>query len=106
MKSILILCAGVALGVGLAFAGAAEGKAVFGAKCQSCHGEKGEGKEALAKMLKVTMLHLGSKEVQAKSDADLKNIVAKGQGKMKGVAGLTEQQHADVVAYMRTLKQK
>jgi mono/diheme cytochrome c family protein len=79
---------------------------VYAAKCQSCHEENGAPKQALAKMLKVTMLHLGAKEVQAKTDAQLKEIVVKGQGKMKGVAGLTAQQQDDVVAYMRTLKQK
>jgi mono/diheme cytochrome c family protein len=106
MKSIVILCCGAAFGVGLAWAGAAEGKAVYAAKCQTCHEENGAPKQALAKMLKVNMLHLGSKAVQGQTDAQLKDIVVKGKGKMKGVAGLTPQQQDDVVAYMRTLKEK
>lgn len=104
-KSILAIVAGVGLGVGLAWAGAAEGKPVYTAKCQGCHGPTGEAKETIAKALKVTMLHLGSKEVQALSDAEMKDIITKGKGKMKGVAGLSAKQVDDVVAYTRTLKQ-
>ena len=46
---------------GLVSAGAPEGKAVFEAKCQPCHGPKGEGKAAIAKMFKVEMHPLGIK---------------------------------------------
>ena len=51
---------------------AAAGKADYAKKCASCHGQAGEGKDAIAKSLKVELKHLGSKEVQAMSDADLK----------------------------------
>ncbi len=87
-----------------ASAGAAEGKALFASKCQSCHGPGGEGKDAIAKMFKVTMQPLGSKEVQAKSDADLKKVITQGQGKMKPITGLEDVQVTDVVAHVRTLK--
>ena len=63
-----------------AWAGAAEGKPLFASKCAACHGANGEGKDAIAKMMKVTMKHLGSKEVQAKSDADLKKVITDGTG--------------------------
>lgn len=85
---------------------AAAGKAVYTKKCASCHGEKGEGKEATAKMMKVEMKHLGSKEVQAKSDDELKKDTTQGFGKMKGVQGLSEKDVADLIAYMRSLAQK
>ena len=88
-----------------AFAGAPEGKTVFLAKCQGCHGANGEGKAAVAKMLNATIPPLGSSEVQAKSDAELRKIIANGQGKMKAVTGLDDKQVADVVAFVRTLKQ-
>ena len=55
-------------------------------------------------MLKVTMRNLSSKEVQAKSDAELTKVITAGQGKMKPVTGLSEAKAADVVAYLRTLK--
>ena len=47
---------------------------------------------------------LGSKEIQAQTDADLKKTIIAGKGKMKPVAALTEQQVGDVVAFVRTLK--
>jgi mono/diheme cytochrome c family protein len=89
---------------GLAFAGAPEGKAIYEAKCQKCHGPNGEGKDSIAKMLKVELKHLGAKDVQAKSDADLKKIITAGEGKMKPVADVTGKDLDNVVAYVRTLK--
>ena len=97
---LFIVCSGT-----IASAGAPEGKTLFAAKCQACHGPNGEGKPAIAKMFNVTMHPLGSKEIQAKSDADLKKTIAEGQGKMKPVAGLTDAQVGDAVAFVRTLKQ-
>jgi hypothetical protein len=55
-------------------------------------------------MFNVTQAPLASKEVQAKTDAQLQAVILKGQGKMKPVAGVTEKQAADVVAFVRTLK--
>jgi mono/diheme cytochrome c family protein len=104
MRAIAILGIGVLVTVGSAYAGAAEGKALFASKCASCHGANGEGKESIAKMMKVTMRPLASKEVQAKSDADLKMGITMGQGKMKAVAGLSDPQVADIIAHLRTLK--
>jgi mono/diheme cytochrome c family protein len=83
---------------------AAAGKETFTKKCASCHGAAGEGKESVAKMMKVQLRHLGSKEVLAKSDADLKKDILQGNGKMKPVAGIDAKGADDVVAYMRTLK--
>ena len=83
---------------------AAAGKALYTSKCATCHGAAGEGKEAIAKMMKVEMKHLGSKEVQAKSDADLKKTIGEGGGKMKAVTGLKDAEVANLIAYVRTLK--
>lgn len=85
-------------------AGPTEGKEVYNAKCKSCHGESGQGNPAIAKMMKVEMRPLGSKEVQAASDADLKKIITEGKGKMRPVAGLSAKQVDDVIAFVRTLK--
>ena len=83
---------------------AAAGKEAYTKKCASCHGAAGEGKDAVAKMLKVEIRHLGSKEVQAKSDAELKKDIREGTGKMKAVAGIDANAADDVVAHLRTLK--
>jgi mono/diheme cytochrome c family protein len=85
---------------------AAAGKDAYMKKCASCHGQAGEGKDAIAKMLKVTLAHLGSKEVQAKSDADLKKIQLEGMGKMKPVKDVNAQMADDILAFMRTLPKK
>ena len=81
-----------------------DGKTVYAKKCASCHGDKGEGKPAIAKSLKVEFRHLGAPEVQAKSDADLAKSINDGAGKMKPVKGLSEADVKAVIAHVRTLK--
>src|SRR6185369_3880413 len=104
MTNTIIVTLALVVSAGLSWAGAPEGKEIYTAKCAPCHGANGEGKAAIAKMLNVTQAPLASKEVQAKSDDQLKQVILKGQGKMKPVAGVTEKQAADVVAFVRTLK--
>jgi len=108
MKSILAIVAITAIVACItpAFAAgdAAAGKETYSKKCSSCHGTAGEGKDTLAKMLKVELHPLGSKEVQDQSDADLKRVIAEGKGKMKAVAGVDAKTVDDLIAYLRTLK--
>jgi mono/diheme cytochrome c family protein len=80
------------------------GKALYDKSCATCHGADGTAKEAIAKMMKVEIPHLGSKDVQAKSDADLKKVVTAGYEKMKPVKGLADKDLANIIAYVRTLK--
>jgi len=87
----------LAVGASQAFAGAAEGKAIYDTKCKGCHKADGSGMAAMK------MRALGSAEVQAKSDAELKKDITTGVGKMKAQS-VTEAQAADLVAYIRTLK--
>ena len=105
MKTTLLATISLAASLGLMYAGAPEGKTVYVAKCQGCHGANGEGKAAIGKMFNVTMPVLGSKDVQAKSDADLKKVITDGHGKMKPVTGMDDKQVADCVAFLRTLKE-
>lgn len=88
---------------GSALADAAAGKALYMTKCKGCHGVDGTGNPTIAKMLNVTLKPLGSKAVQAKSDADLKKDSTAGTGRMKPVK-LTDAEAGDVVAFLRTLK--
>jgi mono/diheme cytochrome c family protein len=81
------------------------GKASYNKKCATCHGKDGMAKPAMAKMFKVEMRHLGSEEVQGLGDDAMTKIIVEGQGKMKAVKGLSEADVANVVAYVRTLKQ-
>ena len=112
MKNVSGILAVIALAVLVALApalwaaaNAEAGKALYDKKCSSCHGKLGEGNPGIAKAMKVELRHLGSKEVQAKSDADLKKDTVEGIGKMKGIK-LTDAEATDVIAYIRTLKQK
>jgi mono/diheme cytochrome c family protein len=98
----LVLSATI-LGLVLAGSALADGKAVYDAHCKNCHGADGAGNPAIAKMLKVTLKPLSSKDVQSKSDADLKKDIATGTGKMKPVK-LSDADATAVVGYLRTLK--
>jgi mono/diheme cytochrome c family protein len=97
MRFLPVCAVFLAVGAVQAFGAAADGKAVYDAKCKACHKADGAGMAAMK------MRALGSAEVQAKSDADLKKDITAGNGKMKPVA-VTDPQAADLVAYLRTLK--
>jgi cytochrome c553 len=87
----------------LAAADVEAGKAAYDKACRSCHGADGKGNPAIAKAMKVELRALGSKEVQAKSDAELAKDITQGVGKMKPVK-MADDQVKNVVAYMRTMK--
>ncbi len=82
---------------------AKEGKAVYSRSCQGCHGMKGEGNPGIAKMMHVTMLPLGSKEVQSKTDAQLRKDIVDGIGKMPPQRSLSAKEVDNVIAYIREL---
>jgi mono/diheme cytochrome c family protein len=101
------LAVALSLTCAVRFAQAADakaGEATYAAKCKMCHGATGVANPAIAKMLNVEMRPLGGTEVQALSDAALATLSKNGKGKMKPVAGMTDAQVADVVAFMRTFK--
>jgi cytochrome c6 len=85
-------------------ADAAAGAQLYAGKCQGCHGKTGEGNPAMAKALKVEMRPLSSADVQKKSDGDLKMNITGGNGKMKGISGLSAADQDNLVAHLRTLK--
>ena len=80
------------------------GKATYDRQCATCHSPDGTPKDAVAKMLKVEIRHLGSKEVQARSDAEIQKIILEGYQKMKPQK-LAEKDVANVIAHIRTLAQ-
>ena len=82
---------------------AADGAAVYKAKCASCHGPDGAGQTAMGK--KMNLRDLGSPEVQKQTDAELYAWTADGKGKMPGYkTKLTEAEIKALVSFMRTLK--
>jgi len=98
-RSQVVLAVVVSLASAVGFA--QDGGATYKAKCQMCHGATGTPSAGMAKM--------GVKPV---SDPDIKKLsadqmaaaVKNGKGKMKPVAGLTDAQIKDSVAYYRSLK--
>ncbi|HXE74752.1 MAG TPA: cytochrome c [Candidatus Xenobia bacterium] len=100
---LVLVVAGLVAAPAFSAGKADAGKAVYDKKCASCHAKDGAGNPGIAKAMKVELRHLGSKEVQAKSDADLKKDIVEGTGKMKAVK-LTDAEAADVIAFVRTLK--
>ena len=100
---IALFLAGLPL---LAAGDAAAGKDAYMKKCASCHGPDGLGKDQIAQMMKIKFTPLGAKEVQAKSDADLKKISIEGGGKMKAVKDVDNKMAEDIVAFLRTFAKK
>src|SRR6266498_2150182 len=100
---ILIFLAGLPL---FAAGDAAAGKDAYMKKCASCHGPDGLGKDQIAQMMKIKFTPLGAKEVQAKSDADLKKIPLEGAGKMKAVKDFDDKTAEDIIAFVRTFAKK
>jgi mono/diheme cytochrome c family protein len=79
------------------------GQASYTKACASCHSADGTPKDAIAKMMKVEMRHLGDPGVQAKTDAELRKDILEGTGKMKAVKSLNDEQVANIIAFLRTL---
>ena len=78
------------------------GEALFKAKCAMCHGPDGSGKTTMGQALKIPDLH--SDQVQKMTDAELKDVIAKGKNKMPGYEGkLNKEQIEKLVAYIRAL---
>jgi len=99
MKS-LVLVGCMAL-VSSAFA--ADGAAVFKAKCAMCHGADGSGSTGMGKSM--GLKPLSGPDVQTMSDADLTALVSNGKGKMPAYKGkLSDDEISAVVKYVRTLK--
>lgn len=99
---VLLFLAGASLS--LAAGDAAAGKAVYDKACKSCHGADGTPNAAIAKAMKVEMVHLGDPAVQKLSDDEMKTIITSGKGKMKPTKSVTGKSVDDVVAYTKTLK--
>ena len=82
---------------------AADGAAVYKAKCATCHGANGAGDTTMGKNLKLRAL--GSADVQKTSDADLTKVIADGKGKMPGYKSkLSGDEIKALVTFIRSLK--
>ena len=101
LKAIVLMVA-VALAP-VAFA--ADGAAVYKAKCATCHGADGKGQTPMGK--KMNLRDLGAPEVQKQTDKELYDWTAVGKGKMPGYKDkLTDEEIKALVAHMRGLAKK
>jgi cytochrome c5 len=101
LRSQLVLAVVVTVASAACFA-QASGEATYKAKCQMCHGATGTPSAGMTKAM----------GIKASTDPDIKKLTAdqmaasvkNGKGKMKPIAGLTDAQIKDVVAFYRGLK--
>jgi len=101
IRSLLALVVVVSLAGAVCFAQSG-GEATYKAKCQSCHGTAGVPSPGMAKMMGVKPV--SDPAIKALTAAQEFDSVKNGKGKMKPIAGLTDAQIKDVVAYYRGLK--
>lgn len=102
---ISILWIGV-IGMAALVPDADAGKQVYQRRCKMCHGTDGKGSAAVARMMKVEIPALDSEAVQRQTDEELAKVITKGKGKMVAVKGISHQDVANVIAYLRTLAKK
>jgi len=80
------------------------GKALYDKNCKKCHGPQGEGVARMYALVDAKIVHLGSKQAQSKSDAEIAKSITDGVGKMEAVEDVTPAQAKQITAFMRTLK--
>jgi mono/diheme cytochrome c family protein len=103
MKRTVLLLAIIAMMLAPLAAFAADGAAVYKAKCATCHGTDGKGETSIGKSMKLKSL--GAPDVQKTTDADLNKIISDGKGKMPAYKGkLSADEIKALVTYIRTLK--
>jgi mono/diheme cytochrome c family protein len=84
---------------------AADGAALYKAKCASCHAADGSGQTPMGKSMKLRDLR--SAEVQKQTDKELHDWTADGKGKMPAYKSkMTEAEINALVAHMRDLAKK
>jgi len=93
-----------AAGITMYAADAAAGKALYDKKCKTCHGPTGDGNPGMAKALNVQFKEFSGADIQKMSDGDLKKVITMGSGKMKAVAGLSDDDVSNAIAFVRSLK--
>jgi len=90
----------------------AAGKELYAKFCQKCHAPDGAGVPKMYKLVKATIVHLGSKQAQDQSDDFIRKSMTDGCCKpgnkmepVKEPRTLTPAEIENVLAFVRTLKQ-
>jgi mono/diheme cytochrome c family protein len=100
--SLVIVCVLVALIMAVP-AVASDAATTLKAKCAGCHGADGSGNTPVGKSLGVK--DMGSPAVQSMTDAQLAEVITKGEGKMPDYGGKLSQDDINgLVKYIRSMK--
>jgi cytochrome c6 len=100
--TIVLVATLILIAAPAAFA-AADGAAIYKAKCASCHGADGSGQTPMGKSMKLRDLR--SPEVQKQTDQELYKWTADGKDKMPAYKGkLTEAEINALVGLIRKMK--
>ncbi len=92
----------ILLSLAIPLVAAADGAAVYKAKCASCHGADGSGQTTIGK--KMNLRDLRAPEVQKQSNDELTKIIADGKLKMPAYgAKLTADEIKGLVTFIREL---
>lgn len=84
----------------------AEGKHLFTAYCQPCHGEAGDGKGKVGKVYK-GVANLKSKSIKSATDGHIFHVITHGKGRMwSHKSQLNPEERWKVVKYVRNLQGK
>lgn len=107
MKRSMIVAAAI-FAVAAVTASAQDSKALYGTKCQKCHGAEGKGDTTMGKRLGTKDYSDAKVQDALKDDVAIKSI-KEGLKKddktlMQPAEGLTDEQIKGLVAYMRTFK--
>jgi len=97
----LVLAAVIALASSVGFAQSA-GEATYKAKCASCHGATGTPSAGMAKAMGIKAA--SDPDVKKLTVAEISTVIKSGKGKMKPVAGLSDDQIKDVATFYKGLK--
>ena len=100
-RSLLALAVVMSLAGAVSFAQSG-GEATYKAKCAVCHGPTGTPSAGMAKAMGIKAA--SDPAIKALTATQVFAAVKNGKGKMKPVAGLTDAQIKDVVAFYRGLK--
>jgi mono/diheme cytochrome c family protein len=101
--SVLILSFFIPLLLPSQSRGAEAAESLYASRCVGCHGADGKGNQAMAKALQADIPDLTARNIAKKTDAELREVISKGRGKMPPVTGISEKELKDIVAYVKSL---
>ena len=100
IRTQMVLAVVIALAGTMGFA--QSGEATYKAKCQMCHGANGTPSAGMAKAMGIKAA--SDPDIAKLTDAQMAAAIKDGKGKMKPIAGLTDAQNKETVAFYRGLK--